>query len=419
VLQTVVVAGAGLGGLRAAEKLRAARWSVEIVVVGAERHMPYNRPPLSKEALRDRIALGDHERACEELAAEITFRLRPSLDGVDWRLGQTIIQARLDDRVVLLSDGTTLGFDGLVVATGLRPRRLWPDEPLEGRHVLRTIQDAVALRAELRPGARVVVVGGGFIGCELAATSRQLGCDVAVIEPCPVPMAGPLGHGLGAAVQAHHEQRGVRFHLGRVVSRVNRSTGGVIRSLELDDGTTVGCDVLIEAVGSLPNIEWLEGNGLDLSDGVLCDGWLRIEGRADLVAVGDIARFPNALYDEQPRRVEHWSNPTDTARRAAPALVAHLAGRKLDPQPFAPTPSFWSDQFGLRIQGLGAFALAEEHVLLGGDLERIEEGAVVGAVRGSRLIGLVGVGTGAVVLRPYRPLLGKAAGELMSSRLAA
>lgn len=416
--RTVVVAGAGLGGLRAAEQLRAAGWDEEIIVVGAERHMPYSRPPLSKEALRDSIAPGDLRIACDELAGETAFRLRQSVDDVEWRLGQSIAHAHLDDHQVLLDDGTTLAFDGLVVATGLRPRRLWADEPLEGRHVLRTVADAVALRTELTPGARVVVAGGGFIGCELASTARQLGCDVTVVEPLATPMVAPLGRDLGGAVQAHHEQRGVQFNLGRVASRIGRSAGGAIRTLELDDGMVLECEVLIEAVGSQPNVEWLEGNRLDLSDGVRCDGWLRVEGRPDLVAVGDVARFPNALYDDRPRRIEHWSNPTDTARRAAPALAAHLAGRKLDPQPFTPTPSFWSDQFDLRIQSLGAFALADEQIVFEGDLRHVEQGVVVGATRGGRLIGLVSVGTGAVALRRYRPFLGQPADEGPSSQAA-
>ena len=411
--RTVVIAGAGLGGLRAAEQLRSAGWDDEIVVVGAEPHMPYSRPPLSKEALRDQIGLGDPPLACDQLAGETAFRLRPSLEGVDWRLGRTIAQAHLDEHRVVLGDGTTLGFDGLVVATGLRPRRLWPDEPLEGRHVLRTVADAVALRSQLMPEARVVVVGGGFVGCELASTARQLDCDVTVVEPLAAPMMGPLGRDLGAAVQAHHERHGVRFHLGRVVSKFNRSAAGEIRALELDDGATIACDVLIEAVGSLPNVEWLDGNSLDLSDGVLCDGWLRVEGHPDVVAVGDVARFPDVLDDDRPRRIEHWSNPTDTARRAGPALAAHLAGRELDRQPAAPTPSFWSDQFDLRIQGLGAFALADEQVVLEGDLERIEHGVVAGAVRTGRLVGLIGLGVGAMALRRYRQLLGEAAGELL------
>ena len=416
--RTVVVAGAGLGGLRAAEQLRAAGWDEELVVVGAERHMPYSRPPLSKQALRDPIPVGDVRLACDELADETAFRVRQSVDDVDWRLGQSIVRAHVDDHRVVLDDGTTLAFDGLVVATGLRPRRLWADEQLQGRHVLRTVADAVALRAELTPPAKVVVVGGGFIGCELASTARQLGCDVTVIEPLATPMIGPLGPDLGAAIQAHHEQRGVQFHLGQVVSRIGRSTDGTIRTLELDGGSVVECDVLIEAVGSLPNVEWLDGNGLDLSDGVRCDGWLRVEGRPDLVAVGDVARFPNALYDDRPRRIEHWSNPTDTARRAAPALVAHLAGRELDPQPFTPTPSFWSDQFDLRIQGLGAFALADEQIVFEGDLKHVEQGVVVGATRGGRLAGLIGIGTGAVVPRRYRQLLGQSTDECFSSRTA-
>ncbi len=401
----IVVAGASLGGLRAVEALRAAGWTEGITVFGAERYMPYNRPPLSKKALRDAAWDADASIACEDLAAAMAFRLRDSLGDVEWRLGEPLSAAQLDDRRVVLADGTECAFDGLMIATGLRPRRLTVAGVPHGRHALRTVCDAVALRAQLFPRARVAVVGAGFIGCEVAATARELDCEVSVIEPCEVPLLAPLGAQLGAAIQAHHEGQGVVFHLGRSVVELIGDRGGSVRGVELDDGSAFPCDVLVEAIGSVPNTEWLADNDLDLSNGVLCDGNLRVQGRGDLVAVGDIARFPNARYDEQPRRVEHWCVAGDTARRAAPALVAHLNGDLVGDDPFTPLPSFWSDQFELRIQGLGAFALADDRVLLEGDPDRIDSGAVLGAMRNGELIGVVGVSLGAPTMRRYRQLL--------------
>src|SRR5690606_33801110 len=318
----------------------------------------------------------------EALATEVTldrvaFRMRPSVADVAWRLGTPVVRADLAARTVHLADGTEIRYDGLVVATGLRPRRL--DAPGTGpsRHVVRTLDDAAALRERLRPGVRAAVVGAGFIGCEVAATARTLGADVTVVAPEEQPMLRPLGARLGAELRRRHEGRGVRFLLGRTVARFT-GTG-----LELSDGTQVAAEVVVEAVGSVPCVEWLDGNGLDLSDGVLCDGALRVEGRPEVVAVGDVARFPNPRYDDVPRRVEHWSMPTDTARHAARTLLGQDAG------PFMPLPSFWSDQYDLRLQSFGAPGLGDDVRVLEGDLGGE---AVVGYHRDGRLVGVVMLG---------------------------
>ncbi|MFZ0161472.1 MAG: FAD-dependent oxidoreductase, partial [Kineosporiaceae bacterium] len=237
----------------------------------------------------------------------------------------------------------------------------------------------------------VVVIGAGFIGCEVAATARGLGCTVHVVAPEQVPMQRPLGLEVGAALQRRHEAHGVTFHLGRLPSSVLGTER--VEAVVLDDGTRLDADVVVEALGCLPNTEWLSGNGLDLTDGVLTDGWMRaldVDGVAhgDVVAVGDVARFPNALFDAVPRRVEHWSIPTDTAKRAGPALVAHLSGAPLDPAPFAPVPAFWSDQYGQRLQSFGAPGLADQIRLLEGDLDA---DFVAGYFRASELVGVVGI----------------------------
>ncbi|MFC9683695.1 NAD(P)/FAD-dependent oxidoreductase [Streptomyces sp. NPDC056948] len=338
----IVVAGASLGGLRAAEQLRAAGWTGGITVLGDEPHPPYNRPPLSKEVLAGKAAF-----------TSLAFTPKASVADVEWRLGTKAVAARLAERTVELGDGSVLSYDGLVVATGMRPRRLRCPGPAAGRHTVRTIDDAQVLRGELtRPGVRVVVVGAGFIGCEVAATAVGLGAgEVTVVDPLPLPMVGPLGELLARVLLRRHEERGVRFVLGAGVAGFegrDRVTGVV-----LGDGSVLPADVVVESVGSVANTEWLDGNGLDLDDGVLTDEHLRVGGRPEVVAVGDVARFPNARYDGVPRRVEHWSVPADSAKHAAKVLVGGAAGLT----PFAPLPTFWSDQHDFRLQSFGAPAL--------------------------------------------------------------
>ncbi|MBC9724200.1 FAD-dependent oxidoreductase [Streptomyces sp. TRM68367] len=382
----IVVAGASMAGLRAAEQLRAAGWTGAITVIGDEPHMPYNRPPLSKEVLAGKAPF-------ESLA----LRRRASVADVEWRLGTRVAAARLAERTVELDDGSALPYDGLVVATGMRPRRLRCPGPLAGRHTVRTLDDAQALRGALtRPGARVVVVGAGFIGCEVAATAVALGvAEVTVVDPLPLPLAGPLGELLGSALLRRHEQRGVRFALGTGVAGFEG--GDHVTGVVLDDGRVLAADVVVESVGSVANTEWLDGNGLDLTDGVRTDEQLRAGGRPDVVAVGDVARFPNARYDGVPRRVEHWSIPADTAKHAAKVLVGHLAGAGPELAPFAPLPTFWSDQHDFRLQSFGApgLGLADVRVMDGypdGDV-------LAGYHAGGQLVGVVALGGPAVVAR--------------------
>ncbi|MGW0819220.1 NAD(P)/FAD-dependent oxidoreductase [Streptomyces viridiviolaceus] len=371
----IVVAGASMAGLRAAEQLRAAGWDGAITLVGDEPHMPYNRPPLSKEVLAGKAPF-------ESLA----FRPRAGVADVTWRLNTRVANADLDRRVVELDDGETLSYGGLVVATGMRPRRLRCPGPLAGRHTVRTLADAQGLREALtRPAARVVVVGAGFIGCEVAATAVALGAaEVTVVDPLALPMVGPLGELLAGALLKRHQERGVRFALGTGVSGFQGD--GQVTGVVLADGTVLAADVVVESVGSVANTEWLDGNGLDLTDGVLTDEHLRVGGRPDVVAVGDVARFPNARYDGVPRRVEHWSIPTDTAKHAARVLTGKDDGLA----PFAPLPTFWSDQHDFRLQSFGAPVLGKDDVrVLDGDLDG---DVVAGYHAGGRLVGVVALG---------------------------
>ena len=357
------------------------------MVVGAEEHPPYNRPPLTKDALRNGVDL-----------PRLAFPQRPSTDDVEWRLGTTVLAADLTRRTVALDDGDVLGYAGLVIATGVRSRRL------NIGHPVRTVEDAAALRDRLVPGARVVIVGAGFIGCEIACTATLLGCRVTVVEPLQLPLISPAGALVGLEIRRRHEQRGVTFRLGRKVVATND------HSVELDDGSVLPADVVVEAVGSIANTEWLENQGLDLVDGVLCDGDMHPVtaggARLDVVAIGDVARFPVPMFGDEPRRIEHWTMPTDTAGHAARSLIAGLTGARPDGPPFAPVPSFWSDQWGTRIQCFGLPGLGRDDVrVLEGDLA---DEAVVGFHRDGRLVAVVLFGMGRRMMA-YRQQLVEAA----------
>src|SRR3954468_17021242 len=243
--QRAVVVGAGMAGLRTAEALRAQGFAGEVVVLGDEPHAPYNRPPLSKEALAGELV----ERLTHQ---RLALRVRKAAADVVWRLGTRVVRAHLSGRQVELADGSTLEYDALVAATGVSARRLDVPGPAPtadaGRHVIRTLDDALALRAQLRPGARVVVLGAGFIGCEVAATARTLGCDVTCVAIDPLPMIRPLGPMLAGVLRRRHEEHGVRFHLSTPVVAFEgeeRVTG-----VRLATGERLAADVVVEALGS-------------------------------------------------------------------------------------------------------------------------------------------------------------------------
>lgn len=386
--ESVVIVGAGLGGLRTAEALRGAGFEGAITVVGDEPSMPYNRPPLSKVALSGGVHV-----------AELEFRRKASVADVEWRLGAPAIASDFTSRTITLADGTQMSFDGLVIASGIRPRRLPIPGPETGRYVLRTAHDATGLRNYLAPGRSAVIMGAGFIGCEVAATARGLGCEVHIVAIDEQPMFRPLGAELGRGLRSRHEQHGVNFHLGRTVQSF--LGGDRVNAVLLDDGTELPASVVVEAVGSVCNVEWLEGNGLDLTDGVLVDQGMVVDCEVPIVAAGDVARHPNSLFGNIPRRIEHWNMPTETGRRAGASLAALLRGQQPDPEPFAAMPSFWSDQYHHKIQSFGMPGIATSIQIVDGSPD---DACIFEYSDDTGLVGVVGVDRTAE-LSPYRKQL--------------
>jgi NADPH-dependent 2,4-dienoyl-CoA reductase/sulfur reductase-like enzyme len=331
VVKTIAVIGASLAGLAAVRALRRQSYGGEIVVVGAERHRPYDRPPLSKEFLTGAASETD-----------LTLEADDEDHGAHWRLGTPA--ARLDPatRTVVLADGEEIRADGVVIATGARARRLPQAEGLAGVHTLRTLDDAVALREALRAGGRLVVIGAGFIGAEAASSARSLGLEVTVVETLPTPLAGPLGAEMGAVCAGLHADHGVRLLTGVPVTRLAGSDR--VEAVELADGTALPADVVLAGIGAQPNVEWLAGSGLAVDAGVVTDaaGATSVPG---VVAAGDctLSFSPHA---GRPVRAEHWTHAVEQPGAAVATLLGAAA-----PEPRQ--PYFWSDQYGARIQFAG------------------------------------------------------------------
>ncbi|MGY4101071.1 NAD(P)/FAD-dependent oxidoreductase [Nocardia sp. R16R-3T] len=333
----IVIIGAGLAGLRTAEELRRAGYRGELILVGEESRLPYDRPPLSKQFVRgetDDTTLRPAEFFDEK---QIDLRLSTEAVGVDTAVRQ-----------VRLADGGTLDYGELIIATGLRPRRLPGLPDLRGVHVLRGHADAAALREELSGAHTVLVVGAGFIGCELAASFRASGVDVVLIEPQPTPLASVLGAEIGALVARMHRDEGVDLRCETGLDTLLADNDHV-RGARLSDGSEVAADLVVIGVGSRPVTEWLADSGIALGEpsaggGVLADevGRTSVEG---VWAVGDVAAWLHATGQRE--RVEHWTNAGEQARLLACALLG------AEPPTAARVPYFWSDQYDVKIQALG------------------------------------------------------------------
>ncbi|GAA2448829.1 FAD/NAD(P)-binding oxidoreductase [Actinomadura vinacea] len=345
-----VIVGGGLGGLRTAERLRRRGHRGPVTLLAAEPHLPYDRPPLSKAALT----------AEQEPEGPPLLKDRDACAGLDLDVRTGVRATALDTahRRIVLDGGGTLGYDRLVIATGVRPRELPALAGLEGVHTLRTWDDCLRLRAGLRAARTVAVVGGGVLGCEIAAAARTLGLEVTLIELAEQPLAAVLGGRIGGIVADLHRAGGVKVRCGARVERAVRS--GVV----LDDGSHVDADLVVAAAGSVPNTEWLAGSGLVLDDGVLCDRTGRAEGAEDVFAVGDVARMPHP-YREGTVRFEHWTSAGDGAALVARNLLAPPGERAAPSE----VPYFWTDQYDTKIQCLGLPDPGDEPALAAGSPE--------------------------------------------------
>ena len=344
---TTVIIGASVGGVRTAQALRAAGYAGEVVLVGAEAELPYDKPPLSKGVLVGAQRLDDICLLTREAAERDRIRLR---------LGRAA--ARLDparSRVVL-DDGAEIPYDDVVIATGAGARPSPWGTP-KGLHVLRSAADAVALRADLLRGGPVVVIGGGFIGAEVACAARALGRQITVVDPAPVPMSRVLGDEIGESVIALHHRNGVATRFGIGVETVTESASGL--TVNLTNGEVLAARTVVVGIGADPNVAWLTSAGLLIDDGVVCDEHGRAVGAPRVYAVGDVARWWDPGRAAR-IRVEHWTNAVEQA-----AVVAHNIVHPDDPRSHAPIEYVWSDQHDWKIQIVGHTAAARERAVIG------------------------------------------------------
>ncbi|MGB5113043.1 MAG: FAD/NAD(P)-binding oxidoreductase [Mycobacterium sp.] len=328
----IVIVGGGLAAARTAEQLRRAEYTGPITIVSDERHLPYDRPPLSKDMLRN----ADHDVVLKPQQfydeRNITLRLGAAAQSVDTAA-----------KVLSLADGSTLEYDELVIATGLEPKRIRSFPDLEGIRVLRSIGDSVALREHAATAQRAVIIGAGFIGCEVAASLRQLGVDVVIVEPQPTPLASVLGEKIGSLITRLHRAEGVDVRCGVGVASVTGTDK--VEKVVLTDGTELDADVVVVGIGSHPVTGWLDGSGIEVDNGVVCDD----AGRASaehVWAIGDVASWRSEVGHHV--RVEHWSNVAEQARVLVPAILGQAPGSAAISVPY-----FWSDQYDVKIQCLG------------------------------------------------------------------
>lgn len=384
-VRRLVVVGASLAGLRAVEAARKTGYDGEIVLVGAEEHLPYDRPPLSKAFLG---AADDNGDLPEVPWFRTEETLRDEL-GVDVRLGTPASALDTDARTVTVGD-EQIPYDALVIATGAHARVLPGADGLDGVHPLRTLDDSLAVRDKLEAGARTVVIGAGFIGSEVASTARKRGLQATIVEALPTPLVRATGTEMGAAIASLHELNGTSLRCGVGVSAIEGD--GRVERVVLADGSTIEADLVVVGIGVIPSVDWLAGSGLLLDNGIVCDEnlWTGVPG---VYAAGDVASWFNPTLGER-QRMENWT--------AAAEQGAAAARNALDPEnakPYGTVPYFWSDWYDVRIQFVGS-PDADEVRLVDGDPG--SGGRWVALYRrGDRLIGALTV-NGQTEIMKYR-----------------
>ena len=382
-MQAITIVGASLAGLRAAETLRRDGFDGTITMIGDEPHRPYDRPPLSKQ-----ILAGTWEPDRAPLATDESF---DDLQ-LDWRLGVRATGLDMGAGSVSLDDGGVVAHDGLIIATGARCRTIPGTEDLGGVYTLRTLDDCLAIKADFdATPRRVVVVGAGFIGAEVAATAKELGLDVTMVEMAPVPFERILGARMGQVCADVQHDHGVDLRTGVGVEAIEG--GDRVERVVLTDGTVLEADVVVVGVGVTPNTEWLEDSGLTIDNGVVCDETcLAAPG---VVAAGDVARWPNNRFDEI-MRVEHWDNAVEQGVHAARRLLSGTT------EAYTPVPWFWSDQFDRKIQLAGRTRPDDQVEIVTGSIEERRFAAAYG--RGGKLVGILGFNRPRHVMQ-YRGLM--------------
>jgi NADPH-dependent 2,4-dienoyl-CoA reductase/sulfur reductase-like enzyme len=347
--ESITIVGASIAGLRTAVAVRRRGFTGPLTLIGAEAHWPpIDRPPLSKQVLRG-----------EASSEQVRLPLPSDLD-ITVMTGRRVVGFDLAGESITLDDGTSAGVDRLVIATGAEPRML-PGVPAAAVHVLRTADDADRLRGALGRARSVAIIGAGFIGCEVASSCRHLGKDVVMIDVADQPLA-PLGPAMGAAMAQVIRAQGIDLRLGTRIAEIGSSGAGA--SICLDDGERVEVDAVIVGVGVTPATGWLEGSGLQLDDGVVCDqACLALGGEGRVAAVGDVARWEHVAYGSI--RVEHWTNAGEQAAHVARALLdgGEAAG------PYRPVPYFWSDQFDQKLQFIGRCGPDDHVEVVDGSIE--------------------------------------------------
>ncbi|KFU75657.1 NADPH-dependent 2,4-dienoyl-CoA reductase, sulfur reductase [Amycolatopsis lurida] len=389
-LPRIVIVGAGLAGMCAAERLRELGFDGEIVIIGSESSMPVYRPALTKQFLTGELGLKD-----------IITAPTHDLDAL-WRLNTLASQLDATRRVVHLPGGEELEYDGLIIASGVEARRL-PGAMRAGSRVavLRTIADSKRLRQALT-GARdpIAVLGTGFIGCEAASSIRSLGQNVVLIGNSKLLMSNLLDAGHAQRLTDLHRRHRVQLQLGTRIEQWASSGSRV--NLRLSNGRQLDAAFVVVAVGSVPAVSWLRDSGAQLDNGVVCEATCHVAGLEDVVAAGDVASWPNLRFDTKPRRVEHWTNAIEMGRAAAENL---LTGRG-SATPFMPVPRFWSEQHGLRIQAAGMPAVGTER-------EPMDAGtpgghSVTGYYRDGSLVGVIGFDNSTAVLNYAKTFVDRA-----------